>query len=228
MRICLPGDQADFRENDAVRRGGHGDTPRHRERAGQAHSSDPAGVMIEALRAAVDEVLLALAPLTQAAGDSGKMRWLLSELGWTPDSVPQPLAGLATAGSDLIGLVGADPDATSTPEVFAAVGKLVAAIDEIRTTPDSTFPSGLDVASFKATIGPDLLDYLLVEHLLSYHYGIAGPLLLAGVIRLLPPPPRGLRAPYLRRPGLWRAPRRTFEGPVGGVPGRLRLEFNRT
>ena len=172
--------------------------------------------MIEALRAAVDEVLLALAPLTQAAGDSEKMLWLLSELGWTPDSVPQPLTDLATAGSDLIGLVGADPDATSTPEIFAAVGKLVAAIDEIRTKPDSAFPSGLDVASFKATIGPDLLDYLLVEHLLSYHYGIAGPLLLAGFIRLVPQPASGLRRQYLRRQVMWSAAGETFEDPVRG------------
>ena len=172
--------------------------------------------MIEALRAAVDEVVLALAPLMQAAGDPEKMLWLLSELGWTPDSVPQPLADLAIAGSDLLGLVGADPDATSTPEVFAAVGKLVAAIDEIRTMPDTAFPSKLDVPSFKATIGADLLDYLLVEHLLSYHYGIAGPLLLAGFIRLVDQPASGLRQRYLRRQVMWNAIGETFEAPVRG------------
>jgi hypothetical protein len=172
--------------------------------------------MNEALRPVIDEVVLALAPLMEAVRAPEKMLWLLSELGWTPGSVPQPLADLATAGSDLVGLVGADPDATSTPEVFGAVGKLVVAIDEIRTMPDSAFPSGLDVMSFKATIGTDLLDYLLVEHLLSNHYSIAGPLLLAGFIRLVPQPASGLRQPYLRRQVMWSAAGETFEDPVRG------------
>lgn len=172
--------------------------------------------MIEALLPVVDEVVLALAPLLGAADSPDQFRWLLAELGWTPASIPQPLVDLATAGSELVNLISADADVTTVQQSLTAVGSLLAAINEIEQAPDAAFPSGVDVAAFKATIGPDLLDYLLVEHLLRRHYGIGAVLLLTGFVRLVPQPASGLRQPYLRRQVNWNALADVLHDPAAG------------
>ena len=123
--------------------------------------------MSSALRGLVDEMLDALAPLVDAAGDPDALTFLLSELGWTPASIPKPLSDLAAAGSKLVGLLEADPDSVTLPQALDAIAALVTAIDTIRAQPDAAFPTGIDIAAFKSTIGRDLFDYLLVEHLLT-------------------------------------------------------------
>ena len=121
--------------------------------------------MSDALRGFVDEAILALAPLVDAAGDPAALAALLDELGWTPASMPKPLSDLAVAGAQLIDFASADDSqpAVALEQAFGAIQRLVAAIDAIRSQPDSVFPGGIDVAAFKATIGRDLLDHLLAE-----------------------------------------------------------------
>ena len=172
--------------------------------------------MIEALLPVVEEVVLALAPLLEAADSPDQARWLLSELGWTPASIPHPIVDLAAAGSDLVNVISSDADVATAQQSLAAVGGLLAAINEISQGPDAAFPSGVDVAEFKATIGPDLLDYLLVEHLLRHHYGVGAVLLLTGFIRLVPQPASGLRQPYLRRQVNWNALSEMLQDPAAG------------
>ena len=91
----------------------------------------------------------------------------------------------------------------STIELVNAVKGLVEALIAMRTKPDGAFPSGIDVASFKATIGRDLLDYLFVEHLLRHRYKVGDLLKLAGLIRLVETPATGLRQAYLKREVVW-------------------------
>jgi hypothetical protein len=131
--------------------------------------------MTSLLRSFLDETIAALAPLVAAAQDEPTMLALLSELGWTPSSIPRPLADLAAAGADLANFVGAGDDSDDA-DLFAAIGKLVDAIGTIHSEGDGAFPSGVDVQTFKSTIGHDLLDYLLVEHLLTNRHRIGGPL----------------------------------------------------
>ena len=69
--------------------------------------------------------------------------------------------------------------------------------------PIPVFPGAIDVASFKATIGRDLFDYLIVNHLLQNHHRVGGLLRLAGLIRLVDTPQSGLRQRYMRRQVAW-------------------------
>jgi hypothetical protein len=154
------------------------------------------------VRGILDEAILALAPLVAAARDEPAMLALLSALGWTPASIPKPLADLAAAGADLANLAGAGDDSDDA-DLFAAIGKLVDAIGTIHSESDAAFPSGVDVQAFKSTIGSDLLDYLLVEHLLNNRHRIGGPLRLAGVFRLVDTPAAGLRQRFLKRAVAW-------------------------
>ena len=76
--------------------------------------------MSDALRAIVDECVIALTPLVHAAGDGDALLGLLATLGWTAASVPKPLSDLATAGSDLIAIVEGDDDAPMpVPQIVA-------------------------------------------------------------------------------------------------------------
>ena len=159
--------------------------------------------MTQALRGVVDEVILAFVPLVAAAQDPGALEALLRDLGWTPASVPKPLSDLAVAGAKLIDAIGSDEDSVSLAQEIDAIARLLDAVDRIRSQPDAAFPSGIDVASFKTTIGRDLLDYLLVNHLLQNHHRVGGMLRLTGLIRLVDTPASGLRQRYLRRQVAW-------------------------
>lgn len=171
---------------------------------------------MEALRDITQEIIDALAPLVDASGDPEKLLILLAELGWTPNSVPQPLQELAQAGSKLIATLDADPSGINAIEALDSIVRLSQAIDAIRNKPNGAFPSGIDLASFKATIGRDLLDYILVEHLVRRRQKLGGLLKLSGVVRLVQTPAVGLRQPFLKRQVEWNRISELFTDPVKG------------
>lgn len=153
----------------------------------------------EAFLSIIDEMVLVLAPLAEAAQAPEDLTRLLAELGWTPASVPRPLLDLAAAGSGVLDALGSEPGDISAVQLLAAIGRLAAAIDAIRAQPDSEFPDGLDIASFKQTIGRDLLDYCIVEYLLRHRFKVGRLLKLVGIIQLSDAPASGLRQAYFKR-----------------------------
>jgi hypothetical protein len=157
----------------------------------------------DALRGVIEEMVLALAPLVEAAQAPDDLMGLLAELGWTAASVPPPLLDLTTAGASLLDALGSEPGELSTAQVLASIGSLVGAIDAIRTRPDSEFPDGLDVAAFKQTIGRDLLDYCIVEYLLRHRFKVGRLLKLMGIIQLTEQPASGPRQLYVQRRVDW-------------------------
>jgi hypothetical protein len=159
--------------------------------------------MIEALRALVDEVMLALGPLVDRARDPQALVDLLADLGWTVSSVPRPLLEIAAEGAALVDTIGSADDEIALVDALAAVKRLVAAVNAIRSRPDREFPAGIDVAAFKETVGRDLLDSVLVDYLLRNRRPIGILLKLAGIIRLVETPAMGLRHPYLQRQVAW-------------------------
>ena len=158
---------------------------------------------LDAIRGLVDEMALVLAPLIEAAQAPDDFVALLARLGWTASSISAPLADLATAGADLVAALDADDDAVTTEMLLSAIAKLVDAIEAIRNQPDSAFPGTVDVASFKQTIGRDLLDYCVVEYLLRHRFRIGRVLKLVGIVRVVNAAGVGLRQPYVRRQVDW-------------------------
>jgi hypothetical protein len=155
------------------------------------------------LRGIADEMLLVMAPLVEAAKAPDDFVSLLADLGWTVASVPEPLLEFATAGSTLLDLLASDRDVVSTTQVIDAIGQLAAAVDDIATQPDTAFPTTVDIASFKQTIGRDLLDYCVVEYLLRYRFKVGLPLKVAGIVQLIDVPANGLRQEHLGRDVNW-------------------------
>jgi hypothetical protein len=152
-----------------------------------------------ALRGAIDEMVLVLVQLVGAAQEPDAFVRLLAELGWTVDSLPPPLLELATAGSSLIDVLWSEPGDVSAQQALDAIGGLAAAVEDIHAQPDSVFPSSVDVASFKQTIGRDLLDFCVVEYLLHRRFKLGRLLKVMGVVRLIDVPASGLRQEYYRR-----------------------------
>ena len=155
------------------------------------------------LRGLVDEMVLVLAPLVEAAQAPDELVALLAALGWTVASIPAPLLELATAGSELLDVIGATPEDVPTAQVLDAIGSLATAVVEIEAAPDTAFPSSVDIAAFKQTIGRDLLDYCIVEYLLGQRFKLGRWLRLVGIVQLIDTPASGLRQAYQQRYVNW-------------------------
>jgi hypothetical protein len=171
----------------------------------------------EALQSIIDEILAILAPVVGAAEDSAQLQRLLTDLGWSPDSVPAALVDLADAGADLVESIGADEtEGFDSSRLLQDIARIVSAINAIASKADGDLPSGIDKAVFKSTIARDLLDYLLVEYLLGSRPVIGAALKLAGLIRLTPVAAAGLRAAYTKRSIQWDDIGRLFNNPIQG------------
>jgi len=155
----------------------------------------------DAIRGLIDEMALVLAPLVEAAQAPEDFTRLLAALGWTTSSIPAPLLDLATAGADLFDAL--DADDVTTVTILGAIGKLIDGIDAIHAQPDSVFPSSVDVASFKETIGRDLLDYCVVEYVLRHRFKAGRLLKLAGIVQVNAVPAVGLRGAHVERRVQW-------------------------
>jgi hypothetical protein len=171
----------------------------------------------EALRDIVDEFVAILAPVVGAAQDPAKLQRLLTDLGWSPDSLPAALVDLADAGADLVESIAADAsDGFDSSRLLEDIGRIVLAIKSIASKADSELPAGIDKTVFKATIARDLLDYLLAEYLLRTRPSVGMLFKLAGLLRLTPVPAAGLRAAYLKRAIQWNDIGRLFTDPTRG------------
>ena len=156
----------------------------------------------DALRSIVDEMVLVLAPLVDAAQAPDDFTRLLAELGWTVTSVPRPLRS---------GDCRSEPARRARRRAGGASDRAAAhvdrepgrAIDAIRAQADSEFPDGVDIASFKQTIGRDLLDYCVVGYLLGRGFKFGRLLKLMGIIQLIETPASGLRQTFLKRYVNW-------------------------
>jgi hypothetical protein len=83
------------------------------------------------------------------------------------------------------------------------VKRLVDAVNAIRNLADGQLPAGIDLTTFRATIARDLLDYAVVNYLLTNRHKVGGVLKIAGFIRETPVPAAGLRKTYLKREVMW-------------------------
>jgi hypothetical protein len=159
--------------------------------------------MDEALGGICLELIAAFGSLVDAARDSERLSVLLADLGWSPASPPKPLQDLADIGVPLVGIIGTASDKVDVQAALEAVARLIAAVNLLASRPDGDYPGGIDVPTFKATIGRDLLDYVIVDYLLGKRYWIGGVLKLAGILRLTKLPAAGLRNSYLKKEIVW-------------------------
>ena len=140
-----------------------------------------------------EELAFALDPLVGALERPEAYRDFLEDFGWDFDTVPPALDGLRTAVQAAAALVadGSVGDA-QIPQLLTAVAEVYAAIADLGSSPDLP-------ADFRSEFPRQLVDYLLVEHLLGDRARWGHLLKALGVIRLEDVPPQGTRLAYERR-----------------------------
>ncbi len=130
------------------------------------------------------EVANALAPLTAALAEPENFGTLAAELGWTLDDIPTPISAVGTALSDLATLLESGIDASSASSAVGAIRAVVQAVQAIANQPPSAFPATVDPVIFAAEFPTQLVDFLIVDYLMSQHPPWGQVLHLLGVIRL--------------------------------------------
>ena len=155
-----------------------------------------------------EELALALDPLLAAVETPEGYRDFLEDFGWDFDTVPPPVDNLRTSVQAAAAFVAegtvADAD---IPQLLTAVADVFAAIADLGSSPDLP-------ADFQSEFPRQLVDYLLVEHLLGT-WGRWGFLLKAlGVIRLEDVLPQGTRLAYERRVFDFQALEALFANPL--------------
>ena len=85
----------------------------------------------------------------------------------------------------------------------------------IASQPSGNFPSGLDVATFKAEFPQQLIDTLVIDHLGNRLGGWGTLLTLAGVIRVEDIAASGSRPEFIRRSIAWADLGNTLNAPAG-------------
>ncbi len=168
------------------------------------------------------EIGQALLPLQNAVRSPERFFAFAHKLGWQFDAVPKPLQDLDAALEALLetlrkllggtlsidGAIRSDSDdATSAggPPVspddvvraVQAVQQIIKGIRAIETAPEALFPPDLIADGFKTQFPRQVVDYLLITYLQTYHGSLAFTLRALGVIKKRYVPPVGQRVPYV-------------------------------
>jgi hypothetical protein len=164
------------------------------------------------------EIGQALLPLRTAVSSPESFLAFMLKLGWQADDVPQPLKDLGT-GLDTLsdalrkllgdalnvegsvsfgsGTAGANISLDDITRAMHAAQQVVGGIRTIAATPDAAFPASLIADGFKQQFPRQVVGYLLVTYLQTYHRGLAFALRALGVIKAQYVAPVGQRLPYV-------------------------------
>jgi hypothetical protein len=161
----------------------------------------------------VGELGMALGPLERAFDSPDAFAQFMDELGWDLDAIPSSLAALQPPLATLSELLEQGTiEADRLPALLQAIGSALSAIGGLSSA--TGLPGTLDQAAFIAEAPRQLVDYLVVEHLLGVRPLIGELLKLLGVIRLEEVPAAGLRRPFLRRVIAWEDLARVLDAPA--------------
>jgi Family of unknown function (DUF6603) len=150
----------------------------------------------------VEELGMALVPLQDGLQSDDSFAQLMTELGWNLATIPPEIAALRAPLAAIATLLDGEPlDADSLPGGLQALGSAVRAVGAIAGA--TGLPPTVDPAEFTGEFPRQLLDYLVVEHLLGFRPRLGTLLLLLGVVRLELVPPAGLRPGFVREVIAW-------------------------
>jgi hypothetical protein len=149
------------------------------------------------------EIASAFQPLADAFGSPQGFAAFMESLGWTMNAVPPALSPLGDAAGQFAALLRGNGSDPSVPELLQAIVGFTGAVNGIASQPDANFPSGLDVAAFKAEFPQQLVDALVIDYLTDRLGGWGALLQLGGVIRLEDVPAAAGRPAFTRRSIAW-------------------------
>ena len=149
----------------------------------------------------------------------------MRELGWDPTDIPAPFLSLATAGERIVDLLGADD--FGDQEVVAlleVVVRVAVAVHALESTPVPSFPDAAGAAEFWSTIARELLDSLLIAHLVARRTALSGALKLLGLVRETPLEATPTRMARVKREVRWEPARPAADRSEEGLSRGVRLD----
>jgi hypothetical protein len=161
------------------------------------------------------QIASAFQPLADVFATPSGFATFMEQLGWEMTAVPPALAPLGDAATQFRALLPADGSDPSIPPLLAAIVSFAGAVNGIASQPSGNFPSGLDVATFKAEFPQQLIDTLVIDHLGDRLGGWGTLLTLAGVIRVEDVAASGSRPEFIRRSIAWADLGNTLNAPAG-------------
>ena len=158
----------------------------------------------DTIDAIVEELAAAFSPLADALVSPARFSHLMALLGWRVDAqiaAVQDLHPLLAQNTESVAQSedGAGDSATAAGQL----GQLFGAIQDLGSMSSAGLPPTVDATAFKNELPRQLIDFLLIEHLLLRRPRIGRVLQLLGIIRLVPTTAAGTRLGYVRREVAW-------------------------
>lgn len=129
---------------------------------------------------------------------------LLQMLGWNATATIQPITDLRSVISGVRELVDAGVEPEQVPELVGGLNQVFSAIRGLSTISGGSLGGAIDVNEFQADFPRQLVDFLVVEHLLNRRRKIGKLLELFGIIRRREVAATPTRPEYVRREVDWR------------------------
>jgi len=148
-----------------------------------------------------DELAALVEPLALAVGSPPEsLVSFMGQLGWNTNQMIPAIGDLGAIVAAVRELVEGD-EGLDPADVMQLIGKAAALFGAIRDLSNigGGLPGTIDLNEFKNDFPGQVVQYLVVEHLLNNRPTIGALLLTLGVIRLIDRPAAGQRPPYLRR-----------------------------
>lgn len=170
----------------------------------------------ETLAALAEEIASVFVPLKDALATPKAFSAFMYDMGWDFAVVPQPVQDLSTPLTAVIDALEAGD--ISGPNVGALLGKitsLVTGIKDLATAPAGLFPPTINVNDFKNEFPGQLMQFLVVEYLLSNQAKWGQLMKAIGIIRITKQPAVGLRLAYKKKEIAWEDLGNFFNDPTG-------------
>jgi hypothetical protein len=152
----------------------------------------------------VQEIGSALAPLQAAVATQDSFKAFIRELGWLPSQLPQSISDLAVPLGNLLQELQLIYDGTATGETYGKVAtNLKQVFVAIEALEGQNFEASLTADGFAQKFPPQLVQYLIIDYLVTAQPRIGLLLRALGVIRIAYEEPAGNRPAYVSRTLAW-------------------------
>jgi len=157
----------------------------------------------------------AFLPLEEALDSPSDFQNFMRQLGWTVDSIPDPISDLVSSVSDLKSAVDKITGGSASPSDFEdAQNALKDLIDAIKNLESESFDSALEADHFADVFPRQLTDYLIARYLISHQASVGYLLQLLGIMSIEPVEASGNRPAYMKYEMVWSRVADILQDPV--------------
>lgn len=163
----------------------------------------------------IHELVSAFEPLAEAVEGPEEFSAFMAALGWDVSNLIGPVHDAAVVATGVRSQI--QEDSATTPgssNLMAGLQQVIGAIRGLTSIGSGDLPASIDAGAFRNEFPRQLLDFLVVGHLLNRRPRVGAFLRLVGVIRVRDVPAAGNRPAYRAREIAWSDLARVFQNPA--------------